>query len=226
VIVTPELPLVNMRSPEIAIPRLTDNATRLQTRFVSPTPRYLLACVLAATLGGAAACADAASTPPSPPAPVQSSGAPGFFGGTDLAWIQINIAMDEQLAPLLALPSAHSRNDRVKDLNAQVKTFSVAELETLRRLNNEAKLPTENPHEGMPMPGMVQNDDVRNAAAASGPAFDTLYLSLLQAHLEQGASLATSEIKAGLEPDTLALAEQVLATRTEYLPAVRKLVAE
>jgi uncharacterized protein (DUF305 family) len=193
---------------------------------VPTTPRYLLACALAATLGGAAACTDSASTPPAAPAPAQSSGAPGFFGGTDIAWIQINIAMDEQIAPLLALPSTHSRNDRVKELNAQVKAFSDTELGTLRKLNGEAQLPTENPHEGMPMPGMVQGDDVKDAAAATGPAFDTLYLSLLQAHLEQGSSLSTSETKAGLEPVTLALAKQVLANRAKCLPTVKKLAAE
>jgi uncharacterized protein (DUF305 family) len=192
---------------------------------VSPTPRYLLACVLAATLGAASACSD--PTPAAPvPAPAASSGAPGFFGGTDLAWVEINIAMDEQLAPLLALPATHSRNDRVKSLNAQVKASSDTELGTLRRLRDEAKLPTENPHEGMPMPGMVQADQVKDAAAATGTAFDTLYLSLLQAHLEQGSSLAASEIKAGVEPDTLALAKQVSATREKYLPDVRTLGSE
>lgn len=179
--------------------------------------------MLAASLGAASACSVPA---PATPAPAASSGAPGFFGGTDLAWIEITIAMDEQLAPLLALPATHSRNDRVKSLNNQVKTFSNAELSTLRRLRDEAKLPTENPHEGMPMPGMVQGDQVHDAAAATGAAFDAIYLSLLQAHLEQGSRLAASEIAAGVEPDTLACAKQVSATRAEYLSDVRTLVGK
>ncbi len=193
---------------------------------MSPTPRYLLAGLLAATLGAASGCSDPTPATPAVPAPALSSGAPGFFGGTDLAWVEITIAMDEQLAPLLALPATHSRNDRVKSLNVQVEAFSDTELGTLRRLRDEARLPSDNPHEGMPMPGMVQGDDVEHAAAATGTAFDTLYLSLLQAHLEQGSSLAASEIKAGVEPDTLACAKQVAATRAKYLPDVRKLGAE
>jgi uncharacterized protein (DUF305 family) len=187
----------------------------------------VLGCVLTAVLGGAAACSGAATPPPAaPPAPAASSGAPGFFGGTDLAWIEITIAMDEQVTPLLALPATHSRDARVKALNAQVTVFTAAELGTLRRLHDEAKLPPENPHEGMPMPGMVQHDDVTDAAALDGTAFDTRYLTLLRAHLEQGRSLATSETGAGVEPATLALAKRILANRAEYLSKTRELTGE
>lgn len=192
------------------------------------TARQLLACVLVAAAGGVAACAGGASPPPAVPAPAvpaPSSGPAVRFGGTDLAWIQITVAMDEQIAPLLALPATHSRNNAVKRLNARVDTFSEAELRTLRKLSAEAGLPAANPHEGMPMTGMVQADDVKDAAATSGPAFDTLYLTLLQAHLEQGLSLATKETTAGVEPVTLALAKQVRASRETCLPTVRTLAA-
>jgi len=183
--------------------------------------RHVLACLLTATLLSATACGDSGSrSGPGTPTAIASSGAPGFFGGTDLAWVEINIAMDEQLMPLLDLVPTHSTRPDVQALAAQVKAFHQEELGTLRRLRDQAKLPSENPHEGMPMPGMVTPDQVAEAAKATGAGFDTLLLTRLREHLTQGVSLATSERKAGIEPQTLALAAQVLRNRGSYLPKV------
>jgi len=48
-------------------------------------------------------------------------------------------------------------------------------------------------------------------------AFDTLLTGHLRAHLEQGVKLALSEQKAGVEPQTKALANQVIAGRGRLL---------
>jgi uncharacterized protein (DUF305 family) len=191
--------------------------------MVHSPARHTLACLLTAALLSVTACGDSgarAGSVPSTPAVGASSGAPGFFGGTDLAWVAINIAMDEQLMPLLDLVPTHSSNPAVKTLATQVRAFHEDELSTLRKLHDQAKLPTENPHEGMPMPGMVTPDQVTAAAATHGPAFDKLLLQRLSEHLTQGVSLAKSEQKAGLEPQTLALAVRVLSDRGVYLPKV------
>lgn len=150
---------------------------------------------------------------PATPGPAVSSGQAGFFGGTDLAWVELNIAMDEQLLPLLALAPGKAASDDVRAYAAGVQTFTTTELASLRQLHDQAKLPSENPHEGMPMPGMVTPEQVSEARAASGAAFDKLLLKHVRAHLEQGTSLAGSEEKAGVEPQTLALAKLVLSTR-------------
>jgi uncharacterized protein (DUF305 family) len=131
--------------------------------------------------------------------------------------------MNEQLMPLFDLVPAHSTNSAVKSMAAQVQTFHQRELVALRRLHDQAKLPTENPHKGMPMPGMVTSEQVTEAAASSGAGFDALLLKHLREHMEQGVSLATSEEKAGIEPQTLALARQVLKNRGTFLPEVNRL---
>jgi uncharacterized protein (DUF305 family) len=189
--------------------------------------RHTLVCLLTATLLSVTACGDSGSrTDPGTPTVAASSGAPGFFGGTDLAWVEINIAMDEQLMPLLDLVPTHSASPDVKALAAQVRAFHQQELGTLRKLHDQARLPSENPHEGMPMPGMVTPDQVAEAAKATGAGFDTLLLTRLREHLTQGVSLARSEQKAGIEPQTLALAAQVLRNRGTYLPKVAGLSAK
>jgi uncharacterized protein (DUF305 family) len=197
--------------------------------MVHSPARHTLACLLTATLLSVTACGESGSRTPSgssTPAAAASSGAPGFFGGTDLAWVQINIAMDEQLMPLLDLVPTHSTSTAVAALATQVKAFHQQELGTLRGLRDQAKLPAENPHEGMPMPGMVTPEQVAEAAKASGASFDKLLQQRLTEHLTQGVSLAKSEEKAGLEPQTLALAAQVLSNRDTYLPKVAGLTGK
>ena len=88
----------------------------------------------------------------------------------------------------------------------------------LYQLHDAAGLPAENPHKGMPMPGMVTPELVTEAAAASGAAFDKLLRKHIREHMEQGVRLATSEAKAGVEPQTKALAAQMIVDREAYLP--------
>lgn len=158
----------------------------------------------AAVLGSVAGCDEKQQ-----PAPA--------FGGTDLAWIEITIAMDAQVGPLLALVPKQSRDARVQALAQQVQAFTGAELTRLRALHDEAKLPATNPHEGMPMPGLVSAETVHQASAVDGPAFDRIVRQQLAAHLKQGRNLAESEEKAGTEQRTRALASDVIHTRTEAL---------
>ena len=194
----------------------------------SPT-RHVLVCLTTATLLSVTACGHsgpATASGSATPAAVASSGAPGVFGGTDLAWVEINIAMDEQLTPLLDLVRTHGASPDVTALAAEVKAFHQQELATLRRLRDQAKLPSENPHAGMQMPGMVTPDQVAEVAATKGAGFDALLLKRLREYLTQGMSLAKTEEKAGVEPQTRALAAQVLSSRSAYLPKVDSLSAK
>lgn len=181
--------------------------------------RTTVAGCLLALLLGAAACDPGGAAPGV--APAASSAAPGgagHFGGTDLAWVEINIAMNEELLPLLALAATHSSNAETKALAAETAALNDRELGTLRGLHDQAGLPAENPHEGMPMPGMVTPEQVTQAAAVRGAAFDALLVRHLRAHFEQGVKLAGSEQQAGVEPQTKALATQVITSRERLLP--------
>ncbi len=180
-------------------------------------PRLLLVGVLALT-GCTIGCTAAGSASTGAPATASSAqAAAAGFGGTDLAWIEINIAMDEQLQPLLDLAPKHTADPATLAMVAQVKAFNDAELSVLRQLHTRAGLPTENPHEGMPMPGMVTPEQVTDASKLAGPAFDETVTKLIKAHLVQGQSLARSEDKSGAESQTRALALQILRTRQAAL---------
>lgn len=174
-------------------------------------------CLLALLFGAAGCDAGTAATAPPAVTSAAAPGSAGFFGGTDLAWVEITIAMNEELLPLLDLAPSHGADAGLRTLAAEVKAGHEQELVALRRLHDQAKLPSENPHKGMPMPGMVTPEQVTAAAATQGAAFDKLLAGHLRAHFDQGVMLAGSEEKAGVEPQTKALAAQVSASRKQFL---------
>lgn len=193
---------------------------------ISPRPIRISArgaaagCALAAVLA-AAACAGPSAPAPAPSVVASASAAP--FGGTDLAWIEINIAMNEELQPLLALAADRAADPALRTLVTEVTATNEAELAALRALHDEARLPAENPHKGMPMPGMVTPEMVTEASRAGGAAFDTLVAGRITDHLEQGVNLAGSERKAGVEPRTKQLAEKAITARDAFLPRLAEI---
>ncbi len=144
----------------------------------------------------------------------------GTFGGTDRAWIEVNIAMDEQMRPLLDLVPQRAADPAVMALAIQVRAFTDTELPALRLLHDQAGLPTQNPHEGMPMPGMVTAAEVAEAATLRGTEFDALTVKKVKEYLVQGVNLAQSETKYGVEPRTRALAANGLSARNQTLSSV------
>jgi uncharacterized protein (DUF305 family) len=179
--------------------------------------RLLLVGLLATV--GLAGCRSSPSGADTAPAPTTAS----QFGGTDLAWIEINIAMDEQILPLLELVPQRSGSPGVQALALQVEAFTNAELSTLRALRDQAGLPPANPHEGMEMPGMVTPQQVADAKSLTGKPFDADVVTAIEAHLEQSQNLAESEDKSGVEPQTRSLALQVLRTRDAALATAKSI---
>ncbi|MEU4564252.1 DUF305 domain-containing protein [Actinoplanes sp. NPDC023936] len=181
--------------------------------------RAFLAVALTATL---AACAGRPEPPPAaarPSVEIRPSSTPPAaapsLSTTDSAWIEISIAMDEQLLPLLDLAASRAARPALRELAAQVRTRTQKELAALRRLHDAAGLPAENPHKGMPMPGMVTPEQVAEAAAATGAAFDTLVRTHLEAHLTQCVHLIGSLLKTGSAPQVVTVADTMKAN-AEY----------
>jgi hypothetical protein len=184
-------------------------AVRLRTTASLLAAGILAVELLAAELLGG--CAHRAA------APRPATTIPTAFNGTDLAWIEVNIAMDEQLLPLLTLVPEKAGGDAAASHTAQVKTVTETELAVLRSLHDQAGLPAQNPHEGMPMPGMVTPQELAQARTLTGAAFAKVANAKVHDYLEQGLNLARSEAKAGAEPRTLKLASSITDSRRRLL---------
>ncbi len=178
----------------------------------APRRRTLATVIAVAALAGAAGCA--------PQAPWRATTVAAAFGMTDRAWIEITIAMDEQLRPLLALVPRHTADPAVTALANQVRALTDTELPALRGLHDVAGLPAQNPHEGMLMPGLVTAADLAEAVALRGSEFDEFTIEKIEDYLVQGVNLAQSETRFGMEPQTKALAAEGLNVRNKALSSL------
>ncbi|WP_433044137.1 DUF305 domain-containing protein [Dactylosporangium sp. CS-033363] len=168
-----------------------------------PRPIVLLA-VIVALLTGCGEAAEPAAAPPSQ----QTE-----FGGTDLAWVELMIPMDEQLIPVLDLVRDKAQDQELVKLAGELHGVYDQELPRLRALSDQAGLPKDNPHKGHKMPGLVDTDRLATLQQNSGAEFERQAVDTLREHLDQLKNLAGSEIANGTSPTVKALARQVADTR-------------
>jgi uncharacterized protein (DUF305 family) len=139
------------------------------------------------------------------------------FGGTDRAWIQLMIPMNEQLLKALELVPDHGADPRTREFAGRIAAARRAELAELIRLRERAGLEPGTEHDGHDLPGIVTPDDL---AALRDAAFDRGIRQTLREYLEQGARLAAAERASGTDPETRQLAERIHAARTAELGAL------
>ncbi|MCG5220069.1 DUF305 domain-containing protein [Streptosporangium soli] len=168
------------------------------------------------------------ATPDTPPQTVPSVAGPRKgFNGTDVAWLQLTIAMDEQALLLFDLATEHATehateraaDPAIRRLAVRLREEHATGLVKLRRARDRAGLDATNPHEGHLMPGMVTAANLATLRKATGTTFDRLFLKALRDHLAQTALLAGSARKAGQGVRTLAKAvERERRHATTLLP--------
>jgi uncharacterized protein (DUF305 family) len=191
----------------------------------------VLLALLAVLAGG---CARTGSAPVAGSAaggtgPVTSTPAAGptsptaTFSPTDIAWTQLMIPLNEQTLLLIELTPKQTSDPETRRLATQVGDGHRGELTRLRELLRQAGVPESNEHEGHDMPGMVTTEDLRALTAATGTAFDQLFLTNMRDHLEQTVRLARAEQGSGHEPHVRDLAKEIEQTHTVQLDLLARL---
>ncbi|WP_158624130.1 DUF305 domain-containing protein [Micromonospora sp. HM5-17] len=190
-------------------------------------PRPLLGALLVLALAG---CGGAGSDPPrtgdpspvttvGPPSVVADGGptaaptTPGGFSGTDTAWLQLAIAMDERFLRVLDLVPGRLTDPELVVLAGRIAADHRAVLPRLHGLHERSGGPTTNPHEGHDMPGMATAAQLAEVRRATGRAAAELFATLARAHLDQSVRLARAEREHGTEPVTRAIAAEIERTR-------------
>ncbi|MEV5431982.1 DUF305 domain-containing protein [Streptomyces sp. NPDC052701] len=146
----------------------------------------------------------------------------GRLNATDIGWIQLMIAMDDQARHILRLAPGRTGDTGIEGWAAATAEGHRRELATLRSLLADAGVPDDNPHEGHDMPGMAGTRELRALETARGPRFDRLLRSALREHLTQKRKLATAVRKADADPRVKRAA---LAVGTSAAGAQRRMPA-
>ncbi|TNH31762.1 DUF305 domain-containing protein [Micromonospora orduensis] len=197
--------------------------------LVAAPPTLLIAVLLVAGCAAGSPNATGTTAPSAtavaPPSAVPATGTAGPFSPTDIAWLQLTVAMAERVLPVLDLVPARTTDPVLRGLAAQVQATHRADLDRSRRLLAEAGAPATNPHEGHDMPGMVTAEELAALRAADGKPFDRLVAQHLRAHLEQAVRIAAAEQRGGVQPATTALAAAVVRGGTANLARLDRLDA-
>lgn len=163
-----------------------------------------LICLLAA-----ACSAPAAEHPAATPSEVAL--------GTDMAWAQLTVALNDRALKTFSLVPERAGDARLVSLAGELATAHAEENARLNALLRQIGAPAENPHLSHDMPGMATAEEVASLSAARGVAFDRLFVESLRKHLTQCEHLAHSMLQAGRQPDALALAAAIESARKQAL---------
>ncbi|MEV4312886.1 DUF305 domain-containing protein [Actinocrispum sp. NPDC049592] len=171
--------------------------------------RLLVGILAAAAVTGCAAAGETAAPAPVVPA---TTGA-GQFGLTERAFVELQIATDDQAVKLLDLGGAKV-SGALRDLAAEIATARRTELAALHGLLDSAGITYVNNHEGHDMPGMPTPDELAELAAA--PAPDAMFVRLLRAHLAESEGVVRGAAQSVTHEATRTLARQMETDRQRF----------
>ncbi|GAB3112802.1 hypothetical protein GCM10027160_15310 [Streptomyces calidiresistens] len=137
--------------------------------------------------------------------------------GSDLAWLQLMIPMNDRTLLLLDLTAERAEDDALASFAERLAADHRGELEDLHALREGAGVPDTNPHEGHRMTGMVTDDQLADAAAEPPGRFDGTVTDLLREHLEHSRMVSAALLDAGSDEEALALARELVDRRDDQL---------
>ncbi|MGW0215568.1 DUF305 domain-containing protein [Micromonospora chokoriensis] len=163
-----------------------------------------------------------AAVPSSAASPAAAPTVPVVLNGTDDAFIQLLIPMNEgALALIDHLDTRRSGADpSLLALLGDLRQAHQAELRDLRGILAAGNVPELNIHEGHQMPGMVTAASLDELRAAPDAEVPSRAAALLRAHLTQTVVLCRGEQTAGGSPELKALAGRIQQARATELSAL------
>lgn len=119
-------------------------------------------------------------------------------------------------------------DQRVRDLAQQIADAQAPEIETMTGWLQEWGVPYEpDQMHGMGQEdGMMSHEDMTALEAATGTEASRLFLEQMIAHHEGAVDMANTALDGGAHPDVRTLAEHIVASQTDEVTAMRKLLAE
>ncbi|WP_018348116.1 DUF305 domain-containing protein [Longispora albida] len=182
-----------------------------------------LVATLAACSSGSGEHSGGHGQPASQPAPSVSTTARA--NAADITFAQQMIVHHAQAIEMAKLAPTRAGTQKVKGLAARIQNAQQPEIDKMTGWLRAWGQPVAAPGGGHgghgSMPGVMSDDDMRKLAAASGTAFDRMFLTMMIAHHEGAVTMARTEKESGVSPEARALAEQIIKDQTAEITEMR-----
>ena len=146
--------------------------------------------------------------------------ASGAFSSTDLMFAEMMIPHHEQALEMSALALSNSTNPDVLDLAEEIQSAQEPEIAQMRSWGA-----TGESHAGHQMEGMLSDAEMAALAAATGPAFDRLFLEGMIKHHEGAIDMAQM-VLASENEEVRVLGEQIVATQQAEIAQMQELLGK
>jgi uncharacterized protein (DUF305 family) len=214
-------------------------------------PRLALAGIVLAAGGLLAGCTATASNMGSMPGMSHSSSTPAAsHNAQDVMFAQMMLVHHEGAIAMADLAPARAASTQVKDLASQIKAAQQPEIVEMTAWLKAWGAPTAMPGSGstptpsassmagmdmstpMPtdssgmgtMPGMTPQD-MASLQAASGAAFDKLFLTLMIQHHQGAVTMAQQEQSGGMDGAAKKLADSIVTSQTKQISNMKGMLA-
>ncbi|GAA3234692.1 DUF305 domain-containing protein [Pseudonocardia petroleophila] len=141
----------------------------------------------------------------------------------DVAFVERMVPHHEQALEMAALAPARSADPGVRAMAERIAGVQGPEIAVLRAwLARQDPRSAHGDHTGMP--GTATPAQLDELAAATGPAFDRLFVALMIAHHEGALAMAAQVRTAGTDLFVAAFADDVVATQSADVDRLRGLL--
>lgn len=161
-----------------------------------------------------------------------ASSSEATFNSADVAFATGMIPHHAQAIEMSDLAATRAANPQVKALAAQVKAAQGPEITQMTSWLKAWGKPvpsTSGGHDGGhggDMPGMMSADDMAKLKAASGPAFDRMFLEMMIRHHEGAIAMADKEKAEGLYPEAKKVAQDIATSQAAEIKTMRDLLTK
>jgi uncharacterized protein (DUF305 family) len=181
-----------------------------------------------------------------------SSGATSsVHNGPDLMFTQQMIVHHQGAIEMADLAPTRAASQQVKDLAVKIKAAQGPEIEQMTSWLQAWGTDAGTDMNGMPnptnssaaaggmdgsdtatrseamssqMPGMMSADETSQLTAATGAAFDKMFLQMMITHHQGAVEMADTEIAQGSNPDALTLAQSIKTSQTAEITTMQQLL--
>ncbi|MGW5381649.1 DUF305 domain-containing protein [Nocardia sp. NPDC003963] len=155
--------------------------------------------------------------------------AAGEHNQADIRFAEEMIPHHRQAVEMAALVPSHSSDPAVIDLAARIQAAQDPEIATMSGWLQAwgVATPEAGDHSGMDhgsMPGMMTGEEMAQLEAARGPEFDRMWLTMMIAHHEGAVRMAETELVEGVDPDAVALAQQIIDTQQAEIQQMQSML--